>query len=611
MTSSFALNAPITTLQTTQACPNTNTTVNITASNFINIGAISLTFTYDPSVLTIQLGSSTSNPLLPGPLINSVPVGGASPLYKVIIAWYTTMSPVDLPNGSTLFTLTFHYTSGTSALVFDNVSDFSSDCEYGNEFGVLMNDSPTSTYYVNGQVGLMVINPVLQTLPPICSDTTAFQLHNGTPVGGTYTGTGISSNMLNPSIAGLGMHTYTYTYSMGPGCSGSTTAQYQVVQRSGIQGTVRYDNASSTLIDSVRVRLLKNSQIIDSSLSNNLGYYSMHCVNNGTYTFSPLGKKKWGGVNATDALIIARFSVNLQPLTAFKQKVGDVNNSGSLTAADSYIIMRRFVGIVNTFTIKDWIFANVPPITVSSVIPVTQNFLTACAGDVDGSYPGGAKSGEVQVYEGIFADDPDQIVTLPVTLSCPANVSAISLKISFPGAIHFSAFETPLSDALISEDEESLSFAWYNIDGISNPNKQILFNLKGRAGDMASLPGSPAFRETEIEVADQSGNILNNYSISIPRIIFNNPFQVSTKGLISQGSPLEVNVEVSQPGKIILSLYDMMGNEVQNISMNNITSGLHHYNIETHTLSRGMYIIRGRMQYKEKADEKSCKFIVD
>jgi len=63
----------------------------------------------------------------------------------------------------------------------------------------------------------------LATLSPVCLDATAFNLTQGTPTGGTYSGSGITNSatgLFDPSVAGVGTHTITYTYTDGTtGCT--------------------------------------------------------------------------------------------------------------------------------------------------------------------------------------------------------------------------------------------------------------------------------------------------------------------------------------------------------------------------------------------------------
>lgn len=64
-------------------------------------------------------------------------------------------------------------------------------------------------------------NPTL-SLPDdsVCVSTAAITM-NGSPAGGSYSGSGVSGTTFTPSVAGAGTHTITYNYVDGNGCSGS------------------------------------------------------------------------------------------------------------------------------------------------------------------------------------------------------------------------------------------------------------------------------------------------------------------------------------------------------------------------------------------------------
>lgn len=57
----------------------------------------------------------------------------------------------------------------------------------------------------------------------IAISTPAFELTGGTPSGGTYSGTGVTNGMFDPSIAGLGEHTITYAYTDPNFCENTAT----------------------------------------------------------------------------------------------------------------------------------------------------------------------------------------------------------------------------------------------------------------------------------------------------------------------------------------------------------------------------------------------------
>ncbi|MDT3738691.1 MAG: T9SS type A sorting domain-containing protein [Candidatus Kapabacteria bacterium] len=54
------------------------------------------------------------------------------------------------------------------------------------------------------------------TYGPVCEDASSFSINHASPVGGTYSGPGVSGSTFDPATAGPGTHTITYTY--GTGC---------------------------------------------------------------------------------------------------------------------------------------------------------------------------------------------------------------------------------------------------------------------------------------------------------------------------------------------------------------------------------------------------------
>lgn len=60
-----------------------------------------------------------------------------------------------------------------------------------------------------------------------CQNSPSFTLTGGTPFGGTYTGTGVSGNAFNPSVAGLGTFPITYSYTSN-GCTSTCSFNVSV-----------------------------------------------------------------------------------------------------------------------------------------------------------------------------------------------------------------------------------------------------------------------------------------------------------------------------------------------------------------------------------------------
>ena len=78
----------------------------------------------------------------------------------------------------------------------------------------------------------IVVNPlpVVTIAPqgPFCIDESGVTL-TGSPVGGTFSGAGVSGTTFTPSTAGAGTHTVTYEFSDGNGCTNSATTDIVAV----------------------------------------------------------------------------------------------------------------------------------------------------------------------------------------------------------------------------------------------------------------------------------------------------------------------------------------------------------------------------------------------
>jgi len=76
-------------------------------------------------------------------------------------------------------------------------------------------NSDSTTFTVNA---LPSVNA--GTYSSLCVNAAAITL-NGTPAGGTFTGTGVTGSSFDPSLAGMGSHTITYAYTDSVGCAAS------------------------------------------------------------------------------------------------------------------------------------------------------------------------------------------------------------------------------------------------------------------------------------------------------------------------------------------------------------------------------------------------------
>lgn len=160
-----AQNAPITTAATLNSPEPGSIIVPITVTNFQDIGAISLSLDYDYSVLNYVGG--TPNPAFPGWfIINDNNLGDG--FHRLIMGWFG--SGVSLPDSSSIMDIEFTYISGTTSLAW---YDIGGSCEYADVDNQILNDMPTSDYYINGNVCGAIGTP-----GSITGDSTVCQLES-------------------------------------------------------------------------------------------------------------------------------------------------------------------------------------------------------------------------------------------------------------------------------------------------------------------------------------------------------------------------------------------------------------------------------------------------
>jgi PKD repeat protein/photosystem II stability/assembly factor-like uncharacterized protein len=92
---------------------------------------------------------------------------------------------------------------------------------YTYDPGCLGSDSST--------IAVLAPPSVSQTnLPGLCMNAGSIALSGGSPLGGNYSGPGVSAGNFDPSIAGVGIHQFIYFYSDSNNCSGQDTGTIQV-----------------------------------------------------------------------------------------------------------------------------------------------------------------------------------------------------------------------------------------------------------------------------------------------------------------------------------------------------------------------------------------------
>jgi hypothetical protein len=142
----------------------------------------------------------------------------------------------------------------------------------------------------------------------VCLNTPTFTLSGGSPTGGTYSGTGVSSGSFNPSTAGVGTHTITYTYTDGNSCTSFDT-NYLIIDTVPI---VLMSSLPTVCAGSPDFNLISGAPIggVYKGIGVNSGIFSPSIAGAGIHTIRYIFTDAQNCTDSIDSLI----QVNAQPL---------------------------------------------------------------------------------------------------------------------------------------------------------------------------------------------------------------------------------------------------------------------------------------------------------
>jgi uncharacterized protein (TIGR02145 family) len=252
--------APVTTIPVLSACPGTSVDIPITVGGFNNIGSVSLTLHYNPSALTYAGATNTSG--YPGLSCNGNEQG-------VVTVSTSATTGVTYPDNTVLFTMHFNYAGGSANLSwFDN----GTCCQYLDGGLVVLDDTPTSSYYINGHVNenLAVGTPVFTTgaTSSRCqaAESVAYTATAANSSGITYsldalsTAAGNSIDLITGTVnftaawAGTSVITATAT-----GCDGPKTSEHTVTVSPLLPVSITVSSSASTVCAGTEVTFTATS----------------------------------------------------------------------------------------------------------------------------------------------------------------------------------------------------------------------------------------------------------------------------------------------------------------------------------------------------------------
>jgi hypothetical protein len=374
-----------------------------------------------------------------------------------------------------------------------------------------------------------------------------------------------------------------------------------------ISANIFYDNNAATAMSNVEAMLLNNSseplQTAKSTSEGNLTFVGLH---DHTYNMELVSEKAWGGVNATDALLVMQHFAEIITLNGIRLKAADVNASGSVNSTDALSILQRFARITDSFVAGDWAFHIEDELAIVGN-DINTTIRALAYGDVNGSFvPDGAKtqSQNVSIYkQGEMVVEFAQL-DLPIYLQNPDPVSAISLRISYPEnylAINNVEINGSSSGVVYSTKNGVLNIAWSSINPATPAESEALLNIGITVLNVNIFnEGLELELVGQNEIADNNASIIEDAKLIYPEIVIT-PTSIEQIGITSfevgispnpASSHAVLGVNLPEDGLLEYSIFSSTGALVTQKSDVSFTKGKYQEGLNITDLRPGVYLVR-------------------
>lgn len=403
------------------------------------------------------------------------------------------------------------------------------------------------------------------------------------------------STLASPTASPIASTEYEFTVTGINGCSASDMTLVNVIPLFNISGLFTYNNAAYTPMTNSTVYLFDSLQNkIDSVVTDQSGGFTFFLYPPGEYYLYGNTDKAWGGVNSTDALVVQRHVINLDPLSGLRLKAADVNYSASITSVDALLILRRTLGLDTAFALGDWVY-EMPLVKIENS-NVQKNLQALATGDVNGSYtPHIFRLQPIVNIEqaGRIYPSENGSVQLPVYVDQNMNLGALTLFFNLPGEVI--SVQSDLKDLLYNVHQGRLKIAWSSELGHYFNSGDVLLTIHLKMAD--NSPDSFILQPTiESELADMYANVYEPANLKSPAIIKEKGPVFNQLIAYNQPNPLHetttIHCILPSSGKMKIELFDMTGKSMGIIEESTLKAGSYSFNYDASMLPAGIYQYR-------------------
>lgn len=359
-------------------------------------------------------------------------------------------------------------------------------------------------------------------------------------------------------------------------------------------GEMRYANLSQTPFTHAQLQLIRSGSVVRSAATQSGAAWSMNWVDRGPYALGLSTAKPWGGVNATDALLIINHFSNTMLLGGIQRKAADVDANGVVNATDALQTMQRFVGLRNSLAAGDFVMNKDSVRVVEGRGNQNQDVTILAVGDVNSSYVPTIQQreewNELERIGVLWAEG--KRFSVPIHLLFACSPAGVSLEIRLPEGVRVTGVR-PNSrirpGALVHASQgRDVRLAWYDLQAPQHQAGDVLCFLECEAEDTWNS-GTTWQWGSASEIADHNGVVYENLRLAMPTLADRSgDFQALIYPNPSSDDQF-LKVYLREEVKLNARLMDAFGREVHSYNWQGMSKGWLSFPLELENVEAGHY----------------------
>jgi len=358
-----------------------------------------------------------------------------------------------------------------------------------------------------------------------------------------------------------------------------------------VGGTVVYDNSASSPMRNAVVVLKQGNTEVVRDTTDATGAFLLPLVAAGNYDVVVTPNTPWGGVNATDAVLILRSFSGSAPLNGIRLTAADVNGSASVNSTDALNALNRFTGALQTFSVGNYA-ASTSSYTATGTGSLNVSML--CYGDVNASYqPNGgfvrtswkdlSTQGVARITSGSYE--------VPLFVSRGVQPAGVSLELQLPEGLRVLGVRASeglrANQVVYHQEGNRVRMAWLDESGAELKAGDVLCYVQVEGSTEGVWRSS-----TEVELANVLGEVQPGVELRMPKLssslgvmeasVYPNP----GRGLRT------LSLELSEGMGVAVRVTDALGRTVYTHTAGTLASGTHFLELNMEGWPVGSYQVQ-------------------